>query len=553
MQIRGRNLLYISTHIHADVAEALAALGTTTALLSLVFATVPTIAKAHRDLIECTDQLRIYNLRTSSCEAKIETLLERCMTFRMFEDLGSYHILKAVVEIHTGLNTRLRPYAITDTELDTWRKHKIIPSRISNKIRAHPAKLFHSTLYALYKKRIIDEWVTGMEKAIESLEKLLQAELELQTGGHHIRFDRDAVTETEDVKSFVASITKLGDTLFSGTVGSRNTASIHDWALELQPPSELNDVANWKYAELDLRLSFSGPHSLQERDFAMQVSHRRFDLSAPLSRQQIEQAVLCQVGGTFASDRVPNLKCSTKGRYRRTKPLGRLFREKPELFSDPVWKSDQVHLVHGLINWTLLLWNTRWMDVVCACGLRVERDELNDNHRQFLGLRECSSAHCRGFSVCLRNLGLTLAEIILATQLQSSFFREGFYFEGLNDGTLRRISPEEIAQRVCQKTKSIPFAEAISFCLTDVSKLATGEFKPGYLLRLIEKIYKPILTWYEPESRQTAKRSKLAKRRNDLARQEGWPEAGMELSADPSHPESQIPSVSTVWRGEVVV
>jgi hypothetical protein len=99
------------------MAEILGPLGTSTSILSLVFATIPTIMKARQNYVECLDQLRRYKTRVDSCEARRETLLEKCQGFSLAASSNTESIVKEVVHLRERMTKELQRYDITQTEL----------------------------------------------------------------------------------------------------------------------------------------------------------------------------------------------------------------------------------------------------------------------------------------------------------------------------------------------------------------------------------------------------------------------------------------------------
>jgi hypothetical protein len=214
---------------------------------------------------------------------------------------------------------------------------------------------------------------------------------------------------------------------------------------------------------------------------------------------------------------------------RRTRPLGELFVENPHLFLDVAWRPDRVSLILGILKWALLLWDTEWMKHLCSYGLHIEKSstervatkdpitegtivdasheyaptedktlvedaKMNASTQVFV-LNQCSNDNCRNSSLRLRNIGLVLAEMVLAVPLRSRSESAGTVeapsYKQFVNGHWKNIYPTKIKMDVRMKTKSIPFANAVGFCLTDVSKLGKAPFQAGFMFRYIEKIYKP--------------------------------------------------------------
>lgn len=476
------------------MAEVLGPLGSATSLLSLIFSTIPTIMKARQNYLECIDHLRRYRIRVSSCDARTESLSERCRIFKVSNTEEQTWILEDIEQLREKMRVELQWYGITDSELTTWRKQKLLPRRIRDRLERSPTQCFKSALYALYQRNVIEDWVASMEKVVDSLERLLQVELEKQTAGHFKILDQDTVSEVEDVKQFFGSVSAMATTVYKGTVASKATGTVHDWALGLRSPDQVHDVSNWKFSQFDLELSFSMSRSLSGQIYWMHLRHDELEHQEALGRRQVEQAILSQVDQGTTTE-IPGVRFSPKTtEARRTRDLGVLFKEKPDIFQDPAWRPDRAKLIHGLLNWIILLWDTRWFQNMCCHGLRVEVELQPELNTQTLSAKSCSVDDCGKSDIRLRNLGLVLAEIVIASPLRCLSEAEGdkkMQCQQFKGGAWGNADPLAIAREVRNRTKSIQFAQAISFCLTDMSRLATSEFQPGYTFRCIEKIYKP--------------------------------------------------------------
>ncbi|KAH4848969.1 hypothetical protein HBH75_149900 [Parastagonospora nodorum] len=486
--------------------------------------------KARQNHVDCLDQLRRYKIRVDSCEARRKTLLEKCQGFSLSANSDTEGIMEDVVNLRERMTKELQSYDITQTELEDWQQKRTIPDKIKWQLKEHPTKYFRSIKYAIYHRNIIEDWITGMEKSVEALEKLFQSELELQTAGHLKTLSQDNVLNLEGVKRFVKSLSRLATTLYKGTVTSVETASAYDWALELAPSVALADVEEWDFAQVTLALSFSGPGLQQQKQqFKIQACHQVSETTDSVTRWQVEQIVKNNIKGVSGPP-IEGLLCVVQQDHgRRTRPLGELFVKNPHLFRDVAWRPDRMSLILGIVKWALLLWDTEWMKHLCSYGLHIEKipiervatkdpitegtivdasheyaptddkalgeDAKMNASTQVFVLNECSNYDCRNSSLKLRNIGLVLAEMVLAVPLRSRSESAGIVeapsYEQFVNGHWKNISSTKIKTDVRMKTMSIPFANAVGFCLTDVSKLGKAPFQAGFLFRYIEKIYKP--------------------------------------------------------------
>jgi hypothetical protein len=91
----------------------------------------------------------------------------------------------------------------------------------------------------------------------------------------------------------------------------------------------------------------------------------------------------------------------------------------------------------------------------------------------------------------LQNLGITIAQIVLARLLRLTNHDMGTRFEQRDEGgTWKEVQPKRLASDILSKSQSIALTRAIDFCLTD-SHFETNGFQKGYLMEYIKHIYDP--------------------------------------------------------------
>jgi hypothetical protein len=130
------------------MAEILGPLGTTTALLGLVFATIPTTIKTHKSFVECIDQFGRYKVRVSNFEAKLASLLERSQRFVLCEGYDTRSIIHDIDQLSERINLEFKKHEITETGLDMWRTRRQLPKGTIQDLKMQPTDYFPSTLYA---------------------------------------------------------------------------------------------------------------------------------------------------------------------------------------------------------------------------------------------------------------------------------------------------------------------------------------------------------------------------------------------------------------------
>jgi hypothetical protein len=107
-------------------------------------------------------------------------------------------------------------------------------------------------------------------------------------------------------------------------------------------------------------------------------------------------------------------------------------------------------------------------------------------------LEECTTpAHRNRHCSKLRNLGIALAEIMLARPIRLLTSATVSRYEQFCDGSWNATDVSELVDDVLMAYSSEPLCEAIMFCLGSECDIALKPFEPGYLFRCIDRIYTP--------------------------------------------------------------
>jgi hypothetical protein len=147
-------------------------------------------------------------------------------------------------------------------------------------------------------------------------------------------------------------------------------------------------------------------------------------------------------------------------------------------------------MVHGLVHWALLLWDSIWFSQLCSSGLRVETSKKTTD--RVMILEGCSQAsHMDHHHSRLRNLGLTLAQIVLARPIRSSTSESEKPYEEWRNGSWELTDASQLVEDILEANSSLSLCEAIKFCLESTCKVSHPTFEPGYLYRCLDRIYTP--------------------------------------------------------------
>lgn len=213
--------------------------------------------------------------------------------------------------------------------------------------------------------------------------------------------------------------------------------------------------------------------------------------------QEVQQARMQHVEG----DSTENLRAKERDKSlrlfpastRKTFPFRKLFEdgffEREDVYK--AWEPDRARLTLGLVNWTILLWNTPWTTEPCCCGIRFEQVPQSAIHTFKTGEhKDCSHEAWK-----LQHLGLVLAELIMASPLRVVPEPPGFKYQQCirhaDTTKWENISREGILETVRKRSGSETISNAVKFCLDTRSQLARGDFQPQFMLQFIQRIFNP--------------------------------------------------------------
>ncbi|KAF2027731.1 hypothetical protein EK21DRAFT_91243 [Setomelanomma holmii] len=260
-----------------------------------------------------------------------------------------------------------------------------------------------------------------------------------------------------------------------------------------------NEVVNWDFVpKLDVEFRFSVERPDTSENFQLRVPYHKDIPETHTGGDHIQTLILERIApeaGAPKGDQIPSepeykLQNTT---IARTRPLGTLFRMQPALFqrglgkSWKMWRLDRRDIVRGLLHWNILLWGTAWMEQLCSCGIQVEKDPTTlEIVMQVLNTDK--HFDCEHSKLCLRNLGIVLAEIVLATSLQTNPDDKVRDHKQWVGNGWKAIKRGDIYDEVLTKTGLESLRRAVHFCLEEDLPMATEEFKAGFVYRCNEKI-----------------------------------------------------------------
>ncbi|KAJ4993518.1 hypothetical protein SVAN01_01066 [Stagonosporopsis vannaccii] len=444
----------------------------------------------------------MYEVRLARCKARAD---KWAVYWRSKSDTGEHEKMlqrtrQDIETLQVSIRDEIRR-AITDKkEQKAWRRMTKTLSMgqfRSPKSDEKTVDFSHSVGFVLFKKNVIDGWLTRLESAIETIEKLSENVFSKKTIDHFgSNPTRAQIQETKELEGFVQDLCQLAQRLHDETAAAtfERASNMYGWALGLRPPTI--SVEHWKYmAKVPIEIRFSALQPAGDvKHLQLDVTFHKDDDKTHLSSEQIRDIVEAGASpDTTTSAGTTTAKLSfSPPQAKRTRPMGDLLKYSPKLFLDAAWYRDRAKMISAISHWALLLWDTNWMKQLCCHGLRFEKgmDERKSIDQLFY-VDECPEHGVCHHSSRLRNLGLVLAQLVLGKPLRQAATEDHKNYHQWIGDSWQPIFRSDVIAEVFSTTTSIPLSDAVGFCLKDESALENERFQPGFLLECIQQIYKP--------------------------------------------------------------
>jgi hypothetical protein len=152
----------------------------------------------------------------------------------------------------------------------------------------------------------------------------------------------------------------------------------------------------------------------------------------------------------------------------------------------------------GLINWTMLLWNTPWTDGICSCQLRFVTFRHNGTDvtvATFAAATACRKTRQDHIPNKSLLIGISFAELALMQSITVNLSVGGTANFSVNGNT---VTETELLDSV--KTKNGPgYRSAVWYCFEYSRKLARGEgFRPHDIIVFKENVIKQYVESLQP-------------------------------------------------------
>ncbi|CAI9625374.1 unnamed protein product [Alternaria burnsii] len=352
-------------------------------------------------------------------------------------------------------------------------------------------------MHSLFKKGLMESWLTRLEKAIEDIEKSSEMTLRARTGANWAEgsaYIRNK--EATEAEHFMSTLTQSVESLRQECIAGPCTG---DWVLGLRPPEHLESVAVWEFlVDINLELRFRHETTPARDIWELKTCYKKDNEETHDFRGKI-RPMLPTTNRTNipGHSNLTNTTCTRQDTsIGRAGSIGSLLIEQPHYFTTQSWKAGVTDHVRGIVNWALLLWETKWFESLCCFGLHMESSQKTNHCMMLVG--ECTPGQTHEHvAQRLQNLGITIAQIILARPLRLTNHDTGTRFEQRDEsGTWKEVQPKRLASDILSASKSIVLARAIEFCLTD-SRFEINGFQKAYLMEHIKHIYDPVMAWHE--------------------------------------------------------
>ncbi|KAH4177158.1 hypothetical protein HBH98_180930 [Parastagonospora nodorum] len=392
--------------------------------------------------------------------------------------------------------------------------------------------------YNLWNRGLLEDWINRVEKVVDSINKLYERDYHVRTGEHYNE-DLNRARELLRLESFASKLHSKACGLYNACTAANGTCR---WGLALHPPEAGEDVSRWDFQipiNIEMRFTCVQKQDVNDR-FRLRVAYE----DGISDEDTIAEALagIGQITGHVDTGLINTYAISEwheQGQFsRETLPLSQLLDSEPLLFESEGWLENLPERIFGISQWSILLWNTPWVEKFCCHGLTVEIDSNPVGRtRHVFESRQHGACQTQQDIPGLKRVGLVCAQLVLGVPIRPSSTDMRFEFEIKVNETWRPISVRGINAEVNKATGSRSLVEAISFCLGPGTESFDENFKFGYLHKLIDKMHKPIKDWYESQSPYVRKIKAIqARKMSKLPQVEKWAEEIMvPMAKDHSH------------------
>jgi hypothetical protein len=515
------------------MAEILGPLGICFGGISFVLGTVPATMRFAHDMRERKPQIRQCVEQFHRCQAKFNKWESH---WRASTNEPKAAIIRSslddIVDLAKTIDRTIQRNTNTAYEKAAWEQMK-------NRLRQGDFYLpmpsipdFCNKLrHALWKKSVLEGWISRREKAINIADESFQEFYQVQTAGHHKgSIDLKQATKLGELRRNFYNLACLGTDLYHECIATESyRISTHAWALGLRPPAEGNTIADWDTpTPLEIEVHFAVQKKAGDKYFHLRTCYKADQEQTHTTHGRIQCLVqaIAKAESTRISrhpeDTKPDCKkdppnrapqavltqeeclsggeeCHAhQGLARRSISIESIIKVKPRLLKNLPWLISLPELIYGITEWTLLLWKTPWLQNLSCSGLAIEMDTCSSAcAKQVLEVPDSrTNTHANTFR--LQNLGLVLAQLIIGVLIRPEDGSNLSRFEQYKDGEWKTVSLSDINMGVCVATNDLNLQKAVYFCLRPDQEISEERFEEGYLYICIDRIFEPFVLQSDP-------------------------------------------------------
>ncbi|KAB8199099.1 hypothetical protein BDV34DRAFT_207444, partial [Aspergillus parasiticus] len=377
--------------------------------------------------------------------------------------------------------------------------------------------VFGRFAFFLYRDQKFSERISRLESLLQDLKKISFDEYKSRHGNiSSAPHEPEAVQETVNSSEFLQNLSIFTDQVYR--LRARDNAW-DSWALEIEPPIDDDEtvVIPWDVGPIAIGFTMLKKDDGHDSSFKRISVHFNSEISMNINH--IAETVVGRVSSA-ESESLPNYLEQLQPANGRSFSLKCLMKE-GWLKDDMVYKSwaeDRLRLIYGFAHWMILLWGVQWTLPPCSCGIRFETVATSLRRYTYT-----TGEHyqCLAESLSQQRLlliGLVLAELTLATPLRviprqnpsNTCQDSGMYFpshdyeewESCNGGGRWKPLGRDSLLKNVQDKSSYRFKEAVKFCLDNRTMAFQDGLKYNHVIRLHDRIVKPLREDYLLISRQ---------------------------------------------------
>jgi hypothetical protein len=161
------------------------------------------------------------------------------------------------------------------------------------------------------------------------------------------------------------------------------------------------------------------------------------------------------------------------------------------LLQEDAWLLDRAGLGYAISQWSLLFWDTPWLERFCCHGIFPDLAANSEDHAHHI-FESKHHDNCRPGAEDhkIRNLGLAWAQLALGLPIRPAS-TSGDHFEIRLGTEWEIVGLDDINLKIITKTGFGPLQEAIDFCLRPESLVINEPFNASFLSKCIEKMHEP--------------------------------------------------------------